>query len=200
MATTRSRDRFGNDALTGGSGDDTLDGGVGDDILYGGFGNDFLFGGVGDDSLNGGRGADLISGGKGQDWAIYTDSSAGVSIDLKGINTGGDAEGDTLIEIENVRGSIYGDIMSMDDTDNQVAAEAGNDLIFGLGGKDILHGGEGDDRISGGTGKDVLFGEEGSDSFVFNLGDGSDLVADYENGTDFLELDSALWGWRPDCC
>mgnify|MGYP000707352929 CR=1 FL=1 len=186
--------RYGNDTLIGGSGDDTLDGGVGDDSLYGGFGNDFLYGGVGDDILNGGRGADLINGGKGQDWAVYADSSAGVSVDLDGINTGGDAEGDTLFEIENVKGSIHDDIISMDDTDNQVAAEAGNDLIFGFGGKDIIYGGGGNDRISGGTGKDVLFGEAGSDIIVFNLGDGSDLVADFENGVDFLELDCALWG------
>ncbi|TNC95241.1 MAG: hypothetical protein FD121_1427 [Gallionellaceae bacterium] len=52
------------------------------------------------------------------------------------------------------------------------------DRINGLGGNDTLIGGEGDDTLSGGTGNDVLIGGIGSDTYVFNRGDGQDIIAD----------------------
>jgi|ETNmetMinimDraft_16_1059900.scaffolds.fasta_scaffold49365_2 hypothetical protein len=46
-------------------------------------------------------------------------------------------------------------------------------------GKDILEGGEGDDFLWGGL---------GSDTFVYNTGDGSDLIRDFTKGEDMIEL------------
>ena len=69
-----------------------------------------------------------------------------------------------------------------------VKAGGGNDLLVGGGGDDFLFGQEGDDRIIGGTGFDRLIGSIGADTFVFELGGGLDLVFDFENGTDLLDV------------
>src|SRR3712207_8283576 len=51
-------------------------------------------------------GADRLDGGDGTDTATYVDSAAGVNIDLtRASQTGGDAEGDMLFNVENVTGT-----------------------------------------------------------------------------------------------
>ena len=59
----------------------------------------------GNDTLIGG--ADTLDGGDGTDTASYEGSSAAVTVSLVAgaTNTGGDAEGDTLSNIENLTGS-----------------------------------------------------------------------------------------------
>ena len=60
----------------------------------------------GDDVLQGYGDADTIDGGDGIDTVIYGGSVLGVSVCLfNGVTHGGDAEGDALISIENLRGS-----------------------------------------------------------------------------------------------
>ena len=89
-----------------------LEGTVGNDLLWGLGGDDTLMGGAGDDWLSGGMGADVIDGGAGEDWAVYFASAKGVTVSLRpgaNLNKGGDAEGDELIDIENVAGSMHGD-------------------------------------------------------------------------------------------
>ncbi|MBO9446169.1 fasciclin domain-containing protein [Ruegeria sp. R14_0] len=74
---------------------------------------------------------------------------------------------------------------------------AGDDVLFGGRGKDTLRGDEGDDTIFGGRGSDVidggadddiLFGGRGKDSFVFENGDGDDLILDFQVGKDKIDL------------
>ena len=61
---------------------------------------------------------------------------------------------------------------------------AGNDNISGRSGKDILYGDAGDDSISGGgtliggPGNDRIYGSKGDDVYIFNRGDGQDLITD----------------------
>ena len=89
-----------------------LDGSVGSDLIWGLGGDDTLMGGGGDDWLSGGMGADVINGGAGEDWAVYFASAKGVTVSLRpgaNLNKGGDAEGDELIDIENIAGSLHGD-------------------------------------------------------------------------------------------
>jgi len=66
---------------------------------------------------------------------------------------------------------------------------AREDIVKAGGGDDdFLFGQGGDDRIIGGTGFDRLIGSIGADTFVFELGGGLDLVFDFENGTDLLDV------------
>jgi Ca2+-binding RTX toxin-like protein len=76
-------------------------------------GNDTIFGLGGTDDILGGAGADYIDGGAGVDYSEYYDSSEGVLVSLvTGQGFGGTAEGDTLVNIENLWGSHYADWLS----------------------------------------------------------------------------------------
>ena len=52
----------------------------------------------------------------------------------------------------------------------------GDDSIRGSQGADVLIGGAGNDVVTGGLGNDVAFLGDGDDKFVWNPGDGSDIV------------------------
>ncbi|WP_425072708.1 calcium-binding protein [Sagittula sp. S175] len=69
----------------------------------------------------------------------------------------------------------------------------GDDSIVGLGGNDILYGLAGDDVLDGGTGLDRLYGGLGADTFVFGDGTVMDIVYDFEDGTDMIQLDGLLF-------
>jgi serralysin len=140
----------------GTTGADTIVGGAGDDFLYGLGGNDVLQGSLGADTLNGGTGTDIV-------W--YVESGVGVQINLAtGQGFGGTAEGDTLISIENLRGSYFGDTLYGNDVANSIYGDQGNDVIggggadwlYGADGIDVLDGGDGGDHIDGGTGNDTV--------------------------------------------
>ncbi len=141
------------------------------DLLVGSAGINLLEGISGDDTLVGGAGADRLDGGVGVDTAAYDLSTAGVIVRLGGVNTGGDAQDDTLIGIENLTGSGLGDTL--------VGDARANTLTGGLGG-DTLQGGDGNDRLLGGDGVDVLQGGAGRDTL--DGGAGSD-AADYREKT-----------------
>lgn len=136
----------GNDVLDGGAGNDTLRGYGGTDKLFGGTGNDSLDGGTGNDFLNGGAGADKLVGGDGVDTADYSDSSAGVTVNLAtGLGSGGDAQGDTLSGVESVNGSAFADVLTGNTAANALRGAAGNDVLVGSGGGDVMDGGADND-------------------------------------------------------
>ena len=128
----------GNDVIYGGAGDDYLDGNDGSNQLFGGDGNDWL------SSSNGGKGMgnDILDGGKGQDAAHFEAATSAVIVNLQTGTAIDGAGNDTLIAIEDVYGSFYGDSLTGDANRNQ---------LFGLDGDDILDGGEGDDILNGGA-------------------------------------------------
>lgn len=64
----------------------------------------------------------------------------------------------------------------------------GADRLRGDAGDDALSGGGGADRLSGGTGADTLAGGGGRDTFVFARGDGTDRIADFEDGRDAIRI------------
>jgi Ca2+-binding RTX toxin-like protein len=194
----------GTDHLYGGGGNDYLDGGDNDDFLFGGDGIDRLYGGGDNDWLHGGDGADYLDGGDelplldGGDTAAYGDSDALVFVSLatgRGFN--GDAEGDTLVNIENLSGSRFGDLLVGDDQNNVLSGLGGNDTLWGGQGADTLKGGDGDDTLNGGGNSpvvigyyaDVLTGGPGADKFVFSsiddignstiVGHAADLITDF---------------------
>ncbi len=77
------------------------------------------------------------------------------------------------------------DDVSGSSADEEIAGLGGNDSLNGYGGNDILDGGLGDDILSGGTGDDILNGGlgndflnggGGNDVYIYNRGDGSDII------------------------
>ena len=134
----------GNDTLRGGAGNDVLRGDADDDTLEGGPGDDELIGGIGDNTLNGGEEEEVMG-----DIAVYkystrvkVDLDAGTAInvtmdtDPNAFIVGGGT--DTLIDIENVKGSHGPDQIDGDENAN---------LLKGLDGADTINGGAGDDTI-----------------------------------------------------
>jgi Ca2+-binding RTX toxin-like protein len=67
---------------------------------------------------------------------------------------------------------------------------AGNDRIIGSDGADRLIGGDGNDTIIGGRGNDEAFMGAGNDTFVWNPGDGSDIV-EGQGGVDTLQFNGS---------
>ena len=107
---------------------------------------------------------------------------------------------DTLLNIEDVRGTAYGDILIGNDGVNRLYGEGGFDLLIGGGGADELYGGYGNDTLKGGLGADTLDGGEGFDevnyeqatsAVVVNLATG---VASGGDGVDELISIEAIDG------
>ena len=148
-----------NNVLSGWAGNDTLIGRAGDDRLYGYIGNDWLDGGVG---------ADVLDGGVGDDWISYAASSAGVTANLTtNMGSGGEAQGDTYVSIENIEGSAFADVMTGNTANNSLWGNAGNDVLVGREGDDQLLGGDGHDGLRGGAGADFLDGGAGVDTIYY---------------------------------
>jgi Ca2+-binding RTX toxin-like protein len=89
--------------------------------------------------------------------------------------------GDDTVLIDEVNGAF---------TDTEVTTISGgdgNDSITGGIGGEVIVGGPGNDTINARRGNDILFGGDGDDRFLWNPGDGSDIV-EGQAGTDTLEF------------
>ncbi|WP_397409912.1 peroxidase family protein [Polaromonas sp.] len=140
----------GSDTLTGGTGNDTLDGGAGNDILTGGAGDDTVAGGVGNDTLRAGLndGNDVYIGGAGTDTYDLSLTSAAANVNLTtGVGVSAETGTDTLVTIENVRGSTGDNIITDAVGANTLIGNAGNDTFVLLGddARDVIQGGVGVD-------------------------------------------------------
>jgi Ca2+-binding RTX toxin-like protein len=101
--------------------------------------DDTLIGGNTNDRFRGSGGNDWIDGGAGSDLADYTQAAAAVSVDLTvGRAQDGDGGTDTLISIEEVRGSAFNDTIIGSDGPERIRGNAGNDVLLGGGGVDTL--------------------------------------------------------------
>ena len=198
-AVATNGDDRGITALHGNASANTISGLNGHDELFGYAGGDTLNGNDGDDILDGGAGGDTLQGGSGFDTASYTSAETGLVINLTtpGLNTG-DAFGDSYSSIEAVRGSSFSDtITGREAVADTIWGGAGADTIHGLGGADKLYGEWGDDTLfgdagadflDGGTGADRLYGGANSDRFICKGSFGNDVVFDFEDGSDKLDL------------
>ena len=104
-------------------------------------------------TLYAGAGSNILDGATGSDTASYQYAAAGVTVSLASTAaqaTGGSGS-DTLLNIENLTGSNYGDSLT---------GSIGNNYLNGDAGNDVLTGGLGADTLTGGT---------GADRFDFNL-------------------------------
>ncbi|HZA39367.1 MAG TPA: hypothetical protein VFA00_01945 [Actinomycetota bacterium] len=61
---------------------------------------------------------------------------------------------DALLNLENLSGSAYNDVLIGDDGPNEIFGGSRADLIEGRGGDDTLVGGPGTDEADGGDGTD----------------------------------------------
>jgi Ca2+-binding RTX toxin-like protein len=194
------------DAMLGGAGSDWVIGSSGNDALSGGGGDDLVIGGAGDDDIVGDSGhfpgqfdwsvvrnpspqaqtaltfvhfvsrdaspggRDTIYGGGGNDW-VFSE----VGDDLVDGGSGDDV----------LRGGGGSDIllggagndMLYGDGDRDTAPD-GADYLDGGHGDDVLDGGAGDDVLVGGPGNDRLAGGPGQDFYIFERGDGVDIIDD----------------------
>jgi len=144
-----------------------------------------------------GDGDNVIDGLGGTDTVSYVYASAGVKVGLNTMAaqaTGGSGA-DTLLRIEGLVGSKYGDLLTGSDAANTLTGGLGNDSLLGGAGDDRLYGGDGSDLLRGGIGKDSLIGGAGKDIFDFNLlsemGTSSstwDVISDFVRGADKIDL------------
>jgi Ca2+-binding RTX toxin-like protein len=154
---------------------------------------------------------DSLVGGDGLDWADYSTSALGVSVNLKDqVQALGDAAGDMLVGIENLIGSAQADFLRGDAGANVIIGGAGNDSLQGFEGNDTLEGGLGRDELIGGEGIDLATYRSASSGVVvdmlFTLAATGEAVGDTFLGIENLEgsafadtlagnnLENKLWG------
>jgi Ca2+-binding RTX toxin-like protein len=121
----------------------------------------FLSGEGGNDTLIAGGPGTMIT-------ADYRSSLSAVVVDLgSGIayDDGWSGGTDTLIDIQAVEGSAFGDALMGGDGDDWLSGGNGNDDLFGSAGDDTLIGGAGDDYLEGDAGADLYTGGSGADRF-----------------------------------
>lgn len=125
-------------------------------------------GGSGNDWFVATDGADVYNGQKDFDTVDYSEIGGAVSINLSTGFSGGAAAGHSFGGIEHLVGSSFNDTFTMTD---------------------------GDDAIAAGEGDDVVTGGEGADLYVFNHGDGEDIVyeAQLGGGWDTLIVNGYSW-------
>ena len=142
-----------------------------------------------------GQADQVIVNGKGSGDTITVAGSGG-SVAVDGLHarvtiTGAEGANDTLVvnglggnDTINAAGLAAGSIGLTIDGGN------GNDTIVGSDGADVLIGGAGNDTVTGGRGDDVAFLGDGNDTFIWNPGDGSDIV-EGQAGTDTMLFNGA---------
>ncbi len=160
-------------------------------------------GGAGDDTLAGGAGNDVIDGNDGIDTVSYENDTAGIQVNL-GAQAAIDGFGgnDNLLNIENVVGSDFNDVIIGGNGDNNLNGGAGNDILAGGDGNDILNGGGSQagqlDQLYGSADGNTDVFVIGDTNSAFYLGGGSTFgIADradifnFENGVDQIQVNTS---------
>ena len=153
---------------------DTLRGNASGNQLYGAAGNDLIYVGTGtaSDRVDGGSGVDGVS-------YAYAGSRVNVNLNLTTAQATGGSGTDTILNIENLYGSAYGDTLRGNASGNQLYGAAGNDILNGMGGNDTLNGGA------------------GLDTFVFNTAlsamGNKDTITDFNVTDDTIQLENAIF-------
>src|SRR5690606_33082748 len=88
-----------------------------------------------------------LIGGTGTDTVTYAEASGNIIVDLALNSASNDGDGgtDVLLEIENIIGSAYNDIIRGNAAANELSGGDGSDTLMGRGGADTLNGGNGND-------------------------------------------------------
>jgi Ca2+-binding RTX toxin-like protein len=151
----------------------------------------YMVGNSGNNVMVGGGGADYLDGGSGVNTADYSASLSAVQVNLAAhAGLSGDAQGDVLVNIQNVVGSSFGD---------NLTGDAGNNILTGNGGADAYAFGRGggQDTIvnglsgnSGATGA-LDFASGIATNQLWLLRSGNDLQIDVMGSTDHVTVS----GW-----
>jgi Ca2+-binding RTX toxin-like protein len=126
------------------------------------------------DTLTGTNGREYIDAGDGDD-----------------VITGADGN-DTLIGgagADSVDGGAGDDVMTGDGLADVILGDSASETLTGSMGDESIIGGAGADTIAGAGGDDWMLGGSGADIFLFADGFGSDVIADFEDGSDSFVFD-----------
>ena len=192
----------GNDTLLGGSGEDYLSGDGGNNLLDGGSGNDALRAGAGNDRyvFTSGYGVDVIKDEGGQNNIQFGSGFSQISMTADVIQI---TSGETVLRLANGAGDAllifdyqgwsqstfsfsdgselsFAQLMKQVITPVNASGTAQADALYGSNLNDTLVGGTGDDLLTGQGGADRLNGGAGNDTYLFETGDGADLISDRE--------------------
>ncbi|MEP2529981.1 calcium-binding protein [Shimia sp.] len=123
----------------------------------------------GNDTINGRGGDNRADYSNDEDWGgaavgiSGTFSSTGNTINGQVQDAFGDT--DTLINVNQIRGTDYGDTLNASNSDIGIRFEGedGNDDLIGSRGDDRLEGDAGNDTLIGGDGRDRMYGGDGND-------------------------------------
>lgn len=201
---------MGNDTIRGGLGNDELYGGAGlDTFVYElGDGNDSVSGQRGEDTLQLGVGinpADVsvlqttndvtlvirqaglevgrialasfaLDGDSGVKQVIFADGTAWDAAKIRLLALNGTEGNDSGLHGYNTNDTVKGN-----GGDDGLYGRDGDDFIDGGAGNDWLFGDNGDDTLRGGSGDDSLYGYAGADTYLYELGDGKDIINGQRN-------------------
>ena len=198
----------GNDTILGGKGNDSLQGGAGSDVFIyaSGDGNDIIQDYKSDEDMIQIKGVSSITYTEGtSDMVIQVGSGkitlkkmAGKKVAYKigngseqYINGGDDSvvKGTTATLTDNNCGATFDARTYQTQIKNINASARTADInIIGNAQANSITGGAGNDTLWGGSGNDSLRGGAGSDVFVYNSGEGNDVIVDYHEREDKINF------------
>ncbi|ENS1776337.1 hypothetical protein ACEZNI_004633, partial [Vibrio parahaemolyticus] len=146
-------------------GDDVIQGSGFNEQITAGAGNDIVYADGGEDVVDGGVGADELHGGDGNDQLFGGEGNDTLIVNGRGSNTLDGGTGDDTLKINRSTDYYY---------NRDVARYATNTL-------------------TGGVGNDRLEGSVGAETYIFNVGDGADVINDYDYNT-FNKTDRIQFG------
>lgn len=185
----------GHDIIWGGSGNDSINASLGNDVVFGGFGDDSILGSNGNDRISGGKGNDTIDGGEWRDTVnggegddiVFGGSGADILRGQDGNDNVSGGSGNDRMSGGNGNDDLFGggghDKLWGNDGNDFINSGLGNDSVYGGNGNDTISTSNGNDVLKGGRGNDMLTGGNWSDTFIFEDGDGDDIITDFGNGS-----------------
>lgn len=136
--------------------------------------NNIIIGNSGSNVLDGGADMDVMAGGLGDD--VYVVDAAGDAV----VELAGEGADTVLSSVSYVLGDNVDTLVLIGGNDLDGAGNNLDNTLVGNAGNNTLSGGAGNDTLAGGAGVDSLLGGEGLDTYLFNLGDGNDRIADMQ--------------------
>jgi Ca2+-binding RTX toxin-like protein len=198
----------GDDEIISTTGINRIAGEAGNDRITLGMDKNFVEGGIGNDTIISGPSLGLadgnlsyIDGGAGIDKVDFSNLQGGIVVDFdRGFFRNDDFDYGFLLNVENVIGTSYNDVINAGKLGNVIDGGGGNDIIRAGKGSDAVYGGAGDDTLDGQNGVDVLTGGTGRDYFEFSSGIADigktatkcDTITDFTSGEDHIFLNFDL--------